>query len=112
MDNGRHNNNNGTLLYKNATVNFNGCVNTHTGITTNIVISGDSGAPIIRHTASDNLLIGSTIGSGCYIKTPELSSNRYVDICDYNSDVRPFHHNFTVSAWENVIGSDGLNIDR
>ena len=62
---------------------------------------------------SDNLLIGSTIGSGCYIKTPELSSNRYVDICDYNSDVRPFHHNFTViSAWENVIGSDGLNIDR
>ena len=110
---GKYSNNEGILLYKNATVNFGYCVITHMGITTNVIINGDSGAPIIRHTESDNLLVGSVKGNACYIKTSELPSNRYVHICDYNSDVRPFPHNFTViSAWENVIGSDGLNIDR
>lgn len=104
---GAMNNDDGWLLYKNATVHD---VYRHNlfnmGIAGYDSNNGDSGAPIIHHNASgSHNLIGIHTGGVCVFESPSEGLSRIINVtsytnwCDHMEDVYCYK---TFSAWENV----------
>ena len=78
---GRHNQGNGTLLYKNATIyNYTDIVQTNMGLADYTSQHGDSGSPIIHKTSSTNTLVGLHTGRTCFYDSPTEGLNMIIHV--------------------------------
>ena len=77
----RHNQGNGTLLYKNATIyNYTDIVQTNMGLADYTSQHGDSGSPIIHKTSSTNTLVGLHTGRTCFYDSPTEGLNMIIHV--------------------------------
>lgn len=97
-------NGNGVLLFKDASINFDGNHHTNMGISTYPSVDGDSGTPIIYHHNGISELVGVHEGVVCILDSPSENQMR-IDVTSYPNFCDTDNHIFyykAFSAWENV----------
>ncbi|MDE0526666.1 MAG: hypothetical protein OXI27_08765 [Thaumarchaeota archaeon] len=105
---GALNNDDGFLLFKNATVHDIYRHNLYSmGVATYDSNEGDSGAPIIHHNSSGtHNLVGIHLGGVCAFESPSEGQPRTINVTSYTrwcDDLNDSYYYKTFSAWENVI---------
>ncbi len=99
---GMRNNGDGSLLFKNATVYHNEMVFYNMGIALYPSMTGDSGAPIIRHSDDNSKIVGVHRGGVCIFDSVSENQQR-VNVTNTNSICQTDNYYYKVfSAWENV----------
>lgn len=105
---GAINNDDGFLLFKNATVHdiYSYSISSM-GVATYGSNNGDSGAPIIHHNSSGfHNLVGIHMGGVCAFESPSEGQPRMINVSSYARWCDDFNDSYyykTFSAWENVV---------
>ncbi len=94
----------GSLLFKDAAINFARNHHTNMGLSTYVSEAGDSGAPIIYHHNGESELVGVHEGTVCIFESisenqPRINVNNTRAFCDYDNES---YYYKAFSAWENV----------